>query len=103
MFPVSPRALRASGVVAAAFFFAAGSLPAASKVNWLPIAPADLAQSTPQLEPEAPAEALLVSIDIEDSDFPRERKIVEYTRYKIFSPDKVENITRISRVDSTAS
>lgn len=97
------RASRASGFWAAALALAAVPLHAASKVNWLPIDPAALAETAPVLEPEAPAEALLVKIDIDDTNFPQERKIVEYTRYKIFAPDKVESITRISGIDATGS
>lgn len=103
MFQRFPRALCASGLWAAALAWAAVPLHAASKVNWPPIDAAALAETAPMLEPEAPAEALLVKIDIDDSNFPQERKIVEYIRYKIFAPDKVESITRISSVDNSAS
>ncbi len=78
-------------------------LRAASKPNWPPLAPAELAETAPKLEPEAPAEALLVTIEVDDTDFPQERRITEYIRYKIFAPDKVEHITRISGIDSTGS
>jgi hypothetical protein len=96
-------ALRAAAACVLIQLLATTSATAASKVNWLPVAPADLAASAPQLEPESPAEALLVKIEIDDTNFPHERKIVEYIRYKIFTPEKVESITRISGIDSTES
>ncbi len=35
--------------------------------------------------------------------FPLERTITEYLRYKIFSPDKAEGITRMSGIDRNVS
>ena len=111
--PLSMRApfvcaalLRRVASVAFAFAFAAASpslLAASAKSVWRTVSPEELAEKTPQLEPEAPAEAVLYVIEVDDSSFPQERTVTEYLRYKIFAPDKVENITRLSGVDSAAA
>lgn len=74
-----------------------------AKPSWQPVPPEELAEKAPLLEPEAPAEALLIQVEVDDSDFPRERRITEYIRYKIFRPDKVESITRISGFETNLS
>ena len=85
-------------------FSSTAALRAAAKAPaWQPVSPAELAETAPKLEPEAAAEALLVSIEVDDSAFPLERTVTEYLRYKIFAPDKAEQITRISGIDSTVS
>lgn len=71
-----------------------------AKPSWQPVPPEELAEKAPLLEPEAPAEALLIQVEVDDADFPRERRITEYIRYKIFRPDKVESITRISGIET---
>jgi hypothetical protein len=94
-------ALSASAVC---FFSTAPDLHAAAKAPaWQPISATELAETAPKLEPEAAAEALAVSIEVDDSSFPQERTITEYLRYKIFAPDKAEQITRISGIDSNVS
>ncbi|MEO6246160.1 MAG: hypothetical protein ABIQ12_12070 [Opitutaceae bacterium] len=87
-----------------AFLVSGFALRGASKASsWQPIAAAELAETAPKLEPEAPAEALFVNIEIDDNAFPFERTTTEYIRYKIFRPDKVEHITRISGIDNGSS
>lgn len=73
----------------------------AAKSPWQPIPAEELAQAEPLLEKEAPAEALVHRIEIDDTEFPLERRSTQYLRYKIFAPEKVEHITRISGIDST--
>lgn len=100
----SPRvlscALRALSLGA---FVLTTHLLSAAKPAWKPVTPAELAETTPRLEKEAPAEALFMRMEIDDSDFPEVRKITETIRYKIYAPDKAESITRVSRLDSNAS
>jgi hypothetical protein len=55
-----------------------------------------LSSTAPLVEPDAPAELVLWNIEIDDRDFPEVRQVREYLRYKIFTPDKAEQITRVS-------
>jgi hypothetical protein len=84
-------------------FLATTHLLFAAKPTWKPVTPEELAETEPKIEKEAPAEAVFVQHEVDDRDFPRERVITEYIRYKIYVPDRVENITRISGIDSTAA
>jgi len=83
------------------FLFAAVLAAAAPKANWKPVTPAELSETAPQIEPDAPAEVLFWSIDSDDREFPAERNTVEYIRYKIYAPDRVESLTRISQLASS--
>jgi hypothetical protein len=69
---------------------------AAAKNPWQPIPPEEISAGSPQIDPAAPAELLWWSIRIDDRQFPEERVVREYLRYKIFLPDKAEQLTRIS-------
>lgn len=89
-------------IVACLFSFAACAAFAA-KAPWKPVTPEELAQAEPLLEKEAPAEALVHQLEIDDTAFPTERRFTQYIRYKIFAPEKAEHITRVSGIDSTAS
>jgi hypothetical protein len=71
---------------------------AAPKMTWRPVTPAELAETAPQIESDVPAEVVFWTIETDDSEFPTQRRITEYIRYKIFAPDKVESITRISQL-----
>jgi hypothetical protein len=63
--------------------------------SWDPISPAELTQSRPSGE-EAPAEAIFRRIEVDDSDYPLKRVITEYSRYRIFDPEKAADLTRIA-------
>lgn len=73
-----------------------GIAQAAPKEDWLPISPQELAETAPQLVPDAPAEILFSNLEIEDKDFPQERIRREYVRAKIYKPEHIEALTRIS-------
>lgn len=91
----------ARAVPAAALFFAASF--ASAKVAWKPVTPEELAEKAPQIEKEAPAEILSWTIEVDDRRFPEQRSTTEYIRYKIFAPDKVDAITRISNLADSSS
>jgi hypothetical protein len=57
---------------------------------------ADLNAVPPAAEAEAPAVALQWDIHVDDRDYPQERTITEYVRYKIFDPEKSVPLTRLS-------
>jgi hypothetical protein len=63
---------------------------------WAPVPPADLAQTQLAGYPDAPAAILFWNIEIDEQQYPKERKIAGYIRYKIFDPAKSANITRIA-------
>jgi len=70
---------------------------AANAAPWDPVSPADLkAADRSALDPEAPAEAIFRRIDVDDSNFPEDRTVTIYSRYRIFDPEKATNLTRIS-------
>jgi hypothetical protein len=72
-------------------------LQAALKDSWQPVAPEELANSQPALEPDAAAEALFWKIDVDESDFPDSRIVSEYWRYKVFDPEKADRILHLSQ------
>lgn len=76
---------------------------AAPKIDWAPVSAEELSNLKPQVEPEAPAEIVLWNIEVDDRNYPQDRKTTEYIRYKIFSPEKVDQITRISDIDEADS
>lgn len=96
--PLLAAACRAA-LVAGLFFTSA----AFGKTAWKPVAPEELAEKSPRIEAEAPAEILFWTIDVDDRDFPFSRKRSDYIRYKIYAPDKVEAITRISTIDEATT
>ncbi len=75
------------------------SLSAASKPVWPPVTPEELAETKSKIEPEAPAEALIFNIEVDDRGFPQERQTTVYFRFKIYQPEKAEEITRMSDTD----
>lgn len=73
-------------------------LPAAllGQPKWDPLSPQDLASPPPPVDPSAPAEAIFRRISVDDSDFPAERRIHTYVRYRIFDPERAVSITRLA-------
>jgi hypothetical protein len=72
---------------------------AASKSNWPAVTPEELAETKPKIEPEAAVEALLMTWEVDDRNFPIERRVTLYQRFKIYDPEKAEAITRMSEAD----
>jgi hypothetical protein len=88
-----------SRVVPMALLCFSGALlfsPNVHAAAWKPFPPEELTGKTAPLEPDAAAEVLYRKIEIDDSDYPRWRTITEYTRYKIFDPERADNIIRLS-------
>ncbi len=65
---------------------------------WSPIDAAQLKERTPVLSPDAPAEVLDWTIEVDDRARPEDNVVHEYIRYKIFDPEKATKITRVSEV-----
>jgi hypothetical protein len=89
----------ASRVVHMALLCFSGALllsPDVRAASWKPFPPEELAGTVAPLEPDAAAEVLYRKTEIDDSDYPRWRTITEYTRYKIFDPERADNIIRLS-------
>src|SRR5580693_7588399 len=94
---MSPSATRSLRLLLAGFGLAAiANRPLAAKTNWDPIDPAELAESAPKIDPAAAAEVIFRKITINDRDYPDDRTVSEYVRYKVFDPEKATNITRVS-------
>lgn len=74
-----------------------------AKTAWKTVPTEELAEAKPKVDAEAPAEALVWNIEVDDREFPYERTVTEYIRYKIFDPSKVDSITRVSSVDFSES
>ncbi len=109
--PASPRAwqtIPASRIVRVALLFFSGALllspdiRADSKETWQPLPPGELTGTTSPLEPDAAAEVLFRKIEIDDRNFPDSRTTTEYIRYKIFDPERADNIVRRSEFAATA-
>jgi hypothetical protein len=72
--------------------------PAPAKDSpWITATPQELTPIWTPLEPGAPAEVLLWKLNIDDRSFPRDRRTVEYLRYKILAPAKASETINISR------
>jgi hypothetical protein len=65
--------------------------------TWQPFPPEELTGTSAPLEPDAAAEVLFRKIEVDDSDFPSSRTTTEYTRYKIFDPERADSIVRLSQ------
>jgi hypothetical protein len=63
--------------------------------------PALLAETSPKIDPDAPAEAVFRRIKVDDSDYPEGRILSEYNRYKIYAPEKATAVTRIAQQEVT--
>ncbi|MES2696585.1 MAG: hypothetical protein V4773_24160 [Verrucomicrobiota bacterium] len=74
-----------------------------AKPTWTPVAPAELAETAPKLEPAAAAEVIFLRIDVDDRNYPYDRTTTTYVRYKIFDPEKSDKITRVTKVDYEGS
>ena len=72
---------------------------AAPKEEWQPIAAEELAETAPQLLPDAAAEILFLKVEVDDGNFPEERVRREYLRAKIYKPEHIESLTRISGLE----
>jgi hypothetical protein len=92
--PVRFRLLRA-GIIPLLVSTWAGSGPAAAAESWEPVSPAELAPTKSAEYPDAPAEILSWHIDIDELEYPVERRIVEHLRYKIYDPAQAADLTRI--------
>jgi len=73
-----------------------GRLAAAPRPDWLPVSAAELAETKPLIEPDAPAEVLFRKVEVDDRDYPQERVTREYIRFKIYQPEHIEAITRLA-------
>jgi hypothetical protein len=96
----------ASRVAPMALLCLSGALLLSSDVyaaSWKPFPPEELTGTVTPLEPDAAAEVLYRKIEIDDSEFPRQRTTTEYTRYKIFDPERADNIVRLSQFVSEAN
>ncbi|MGA3006503.1 MAG: hypothetical protein ABSE59_01300, partial [Opitutaceae bacterium] len=112
LFPAFPRDQKTAPVVRVvqiAFLclfsslLRAPDLRAANAEAWPTLPPEQLTGKTAPLEPDAAAEVLLRKIEIDDTDFPNRRTTTEYTRYKIFDPERADPIVRLSQFASTYS
>ncbi len=81
------------------FFLLTSLLSAAPKDDWLPIIPAELAETRSTTNPDVPAEILYrrIESDLREAPFGMARH--EYLRYKIYNPEKSDAYTRISQLD----
>jgi transglutaminase-like putative cysteine protease len=75
--------------------FAARHAEAASP-KWDPVTPAELADNTPHVEAEAPAEVLNYRLDINE-DTNGMREFLYRLRIKIYDPSRATDITRLAR------
>jgi hypothetical protein len=89
------RQLMALSAVAALFCASTAS----AKPAWRDVPPEQLAETKPQLDGDAAAEVIFWNIEVNDTDFPLKRTVTEYIRYKIFAPERAEQVTRLSNVD----
>ena len=87
---------RAAALVGVVVLLLQALTRAAAKDDWLPIEPNELAETTPRLLADAAGEILFLKVEIDDSDFPTERVRREYIRAKIYKPEHIEELTRIS-------
>lgn len=94
---VSGRHRRFPLLFALLFLVLAGTTRAAKPV-WEPLPPDLLVETEPKVEATAPAEVVLFRVEIDDREFPRARRTTTYLRYKIFEPDKTDEITRVTDV-----
>jgi hypothetical protein len=76
---------------------------AAPAEPWQPFPQEELTGTIVPLEPDAAAEVLFRKTEINDYAFPEFRITTEYTRYKIFDPERADNIVRLSEFVTTAN
>jgi len=70
------------------------AVPAAGKPSWLPVTPAELAETRPQINPDAPAEVIFWNMQVDDADQPT-RIETQYIRFKVFAPDRADQLANI--------
>ncbi len=70
---------------------------AAAAPKWEPVSPEELADNTPRIEPEAPAEILNYRLEIDEEGDGGRRDYVYQLRIKIYDPDRSTDITRLAR------
>jgi hypothetical protein len=68
----------------------------AAKFTWPVLSPEELAETKAKVEPGSAVEAVVVNLEIDDRDFPVERYVTRYLRYKIYDAEKAEDVTRVS-------
>jgi hypothetical protein len=68
----------------------------AAQVAWQPVSAEELAGRTSTLAPDAPAEVIFGTIDVDDRNYPYKRRTSQYIRFKIYDPEKAASVTRIS-------
>lgn len=90
------RSLCSWGQLPLLLLFLARPVGTAAKEVWQPVAPEELAATKSTLEPDAPAEALVCRWDVDDDDLPRKRHIERYVRFKIYAPEKAEQLLRLA-------
>ncbi|MGD1032726.1 MAG: hypothetical protein ABSA05_16480 [Opitutaceae bacterium] len=56
----------------------------------------ELSAARPAIEADAPAEMILWKIDVDEKDYPEERTITEYERFKIFDPERAGRILHLA-------
>jgi hypothetical protein len=78
-----------------------GPARVAAKDAWQNATAGELSATRPAIEADAPAEAILWKIDVDESDYPRRRTVTEYMRFKIFDPEKAVKILRLSLPSSS--
>jgi len=88
--------------VAWAMVLAAGGAGLQARPDWRPVTPEELTQTKSPLEPDAPAEIVFWTIEVDDRQLPHQRTTTEYIRYKIFNPEKSDEVTRISDVQASS-
>lgn len=71
-------------ILSLVFVFSVRTVSAVDRFEWRPVTPAELAMKTPQVEPDADAEAIFWEVRIDDSDSSDLSKI-HYVRVKIFT------------------
>lgn len=67
-----------------------------AKPAWRPVTPEELGEKSPRISPDAPAEVLFYEVTVDDSQFPQNRRAKHYVRYKVYTPDRAIETTRMS-------
>ncbi|MGD1031540.1 MAG: hypothetical protein ABSA05_10400 [Opitutaceae bacterium] len=94
-----PPAHRLAGDLPArwiALLIVLGPCRVAAMDAWQKATADELSAAKPAIEADAPAEAILWKIDVDEKDYPEERTITEYERFKIFDPERAGKILRLA-------
>lgn len=85
------------GIAVFAFLLFLGDASAAAwKDEWEPVTKDELTEEAPKIQPDAAAEVLFMKQDVDDSAFPDVRIRRDYIRAKIYKPEQIEWLTRVS-------